>query len=52
MDGSRPLPLVCADLDRLREELRQLHATAQNTAATGRGHGAPGSHAELVVRGK
>jgi hypothetical protein len=34
MDGSRPLPMICADLERLREELKQLHeACRRNTGA-------------------
>lgn len=52
MDGSRPLPRICADLDRLREELKQLHEACRRTAGTAQNSPARRPDTGLVVRGK
>jgi hypothetical protein len=52
MDGSRPLPMVCADLDRLREELKQLYEACRRAAGTNHNQPTLRPDTGLVVRGK
>lgn len=52
MDSSRPSPMICADLDRLREELRKLHESTRKANRAAQESSPLRPDTGMVVRGK
>ena len=52
MDGNRPLPTICADLDSLHEELKKLHEAARNRTRTAQDQTGLRPDSQMVIRGK